>query len=117
MHNIIIALLIVAFPFPLFAQDFYKGLSAAQTGDLDVSTGVDLATLNFTGKQVTPVAAGAQNNSLTITSANTKLKDLVISSGSYLKTLTVTATKNTGVISICYIYFLLGRLPGFMKGI
>lgn len=33
MHNIIIALLIVAFPFPLFAQDFYKGLSAAQTGD------------------------------------------------------------------------------------
>ena len=66
---------------------------AAQTGNLDVSKGVDLATLNYTGKQVTPVAAGAQNNSLTITSANTKLLDLVISSGSYLKTLTVSGSK------------------------
>ena len=66
---------------------------SAQTGDLDVSTGVDLATLNFTGKQVTPVAAGAQDNSLTITSANDKLKDLVISSGSYLGTLTVSGSK------------------------
>ena len=66
---------------------------AAQTNDLDVSAAVIMATLNFTGKQVTPVAAGAQNNSLTITSANTKLKDLVISSGSYLGTLTVSASK------------------------
>ena len=66
---------------------------AAQTGDLDVSAAVIMATLNFTGKQNTPVGEDNQTNSLTITSANTKLKDLVISSDSYLKTLTVSVSK------------------------
>ena len=65
---------------------------AAQTNNLDVSDATSLATLNFTGKQVTPAGAGLQNNSLTITSANSSLKTLNIGSSSFLGALTVTGT-------------------------
>ena len=66
---------------------------AAQTGALDVSAAAIMATLNFTGKKITPVGAGVQTNTLSISASNTKLKDLVIGSTSALGTLTVTNTK------------------------
>ena len=66
---------------------------AAQTGSLDVSGATILATLNYTGKATKTAGAGNQDNTLSITASNTKLLDLVISSGSYLKTLTVSGSK------------------------
>ena len=47
-----------------------------QASDLDFSGAVSLTTLRYTGKKITPVAEGSQSNIVTITGANTKLKDV-----------------------------------------
>ena len=46
-----------------------------QASDIDFSGAVSLTTLRYTGKKITPVAEGSQSNIVTITGANTKLKD------------------------------------------
>ena len=66
-----------------------------QVSNLDVSSGVKIATLNFTGKQILKnklPGEDVQNNSLTITSANSALKTLVLSADNYLGTLTVSGS-------------------------
>ena len=65
---------------------------AAQEGNLSVASSTILETLEFTGKQKTPAGEDIQNNSLTITNANTKLKTLTMGATSYLGTLTVTGS-------------------------
>ena len=50
-----------------------------QASDLDFSLAVSLTTLRYTGKKITPVAEGSQSNQVTITGANTKLKNLTLS--------------------------------------
>ena len=52
-----------------------------QAGDLDVSTGTALTTLNFTGELNSPVTQGGQTNALTVTSANASLTTLNIGDG------------------------------------
>ena len=73
-----------------------------QTGDLDLSTGTGLTTLNFTGELNSPVTQGGQTNALSITSANVSLTTLNIGDGG-IGTLTVdnstlTTLNTNGVI-------------------
>ena len=67
-----------------------------QASDLDFSGAVSLTTLRYTGKKITPVAEGSQSNIVTITGANTKLKDVSFPAydgkDNHLGTLTVTGT-------------------------
>ena len=67
-----------------------------QASDLDFSSAASLTTLRYTGKKITPVAEGSQNNQVTITGANTKLKDVSFPAydgkENHLGTLTVTGT-------------------------
>jgi len=62
-----------------------------QKGSLDVSGAAVLASLTYKGYKNT-AGAGAQNNALTVTQANTKLTALTLSEGSYLGTLTVSGS-------------------------
>jgi len=77
-----------------------------QESNLDVSSGVKLVTLNFTGKQLLEnklPGEDVQNNSLTITAANSALKNLVLSADNYLGALTVSGSAIVNLTTDGYI--------------
>ncbi len=74
-----------------------------QVGDINVSTAVAMATLDYTGAQKTPVGPGVQDNTLRITAANASLTTLSFGEDSYLGFLDVdnsalTSLSTAGVI-------------------
>jgi hypothetical protein len=76
---------------------------AGQEGNLILTAAVSLTTLNFTGKKASPVGAGNQSNTLSITQDNKALSSLAFGSDSALGTLTVSSSvlktlKTDGVI-------------------
>ena len=80
-----------------------------QVGDIDVSTAVAMATLDYTGAQITPVGPGVQNNTLSIGAANVSLTTLSFGEDSYLGFLVVdnsalTSLSTAGVIIFIDVY-------------
>lgn len=76
-----------------------------QVGDINVSTAVAMATLVYTGAQITPVGPGVQINSLYIEAANASLTTLSFGEDSYLGNLVVnnsalTSLSTAGVIIV-----------------